>query len=488
MLERHIRHAMSAKRTHSVSWVTVLTLLALTWFFRDLLYTTWTLASLRFNWRNGANTFVFSKAHDDFDITFLDYDKHQLTAAQYENLVPPVLHHIALGEHGSGWRDDWETTVHSCIDMPRGWEVHMWTDESAAQFVAGNVTSLRSVVEVLPMDPGAEMAPSAMEDPPPNNFHKHSLKAVRSRSLWRDPWDEVRLMDNYCVGCILITGSSRSIKNKPVSSSSSLTQHNKIITNDNIEVLFIIQGLQSQSPYASYSVPAAKGSRGDEFDFSAAGVPIVVDQSALAGVEAKSLSEACAQSVVASATAAAAVNSQEQPQLYRHHLPDSGPSSKSIQREDIGGAPSIVGQPGMPAPAPRPRGPKLKLTAEDDQLLLELKEQKNLTWKQIADFFPGRSSGTLQVRYCTKLKAKTTRWTEETDKKLCKALQHYERKKWRMVASKIGSGFTPAACRERSEQLAAGGKMAETEEPLRQSLSARAPSLPESWRGQTHTE
>jgi hypothetical protein len=67
----------------------------------------------------------------------------------------------------------------------------------------------------------------------------------------------------------------------------------------------------------------------------------------------------------------------------------------------------------MPAPAPRPRGPKLKFTPEDDQLLVDLKEKKNLTWKQIADFFPGRSSGTLQVRYCTKLKAKTTVWTDE---------------------------------------------------------------------------
>lgn len=79
-----------------------------------------------------------------------------------------------------------------------------------------------------------------------------------------------------------------------------------------------------------------------------------------------------------------------------------------------GGAPSVVGNPGMPPPAPRPRGPKLKFTPEDDQLLIDLKENKALTWKQIADFFPGRSSGTLQVRYCTKLKAKTTQWTEET--------------------------------------------------------------------------
>jgi hypothetical protein len=99
---------------------------------------------------------------------------------------------------------------------------------------------------------------------------------------------------------------------------------------------------------------------------------------------------------------------------HHHHLPNLGSASKVMRREESGmGMPSMVGQEGMPPPAPRPRGPKLKFTAEDDQLLILLKEQKNLTWKQIADFFPGRSSGTLQVRYCTKLKAKTTLWTEE---------------------------------------------------------------------------
>jgi hypothetical protein len=67
----------------------------------------------------------------------------------------------------------------------------------------------------------------------------------------------------------------------------------------------------------------------------------------------------------------------------------------------------------MPEPAPRPRGPKLKFTPEEDALLVDLKEEKNLTWKQIADFFPGRTSGTLQVRYCTKLKAKDVVWTDE---------------------------------------------------------------------------
>jgi len=111
-------------------------------------------------------------------------------------------------------------------------------------------------------------------------------------------------------------------------------------------------------------------------------------------------------------------------QFHRHRLPNQPPASKtprmggSFAESSSGtaedhGPPSVVGQPGMPDPAQRPKGPKLKFTAEDDALLVELKETKNLTWKQIADFFPGRSSGTLQVRYCTKLKAKTTVWTDE---------------------------------------------------------------------------
>lgn len=150
--------------------------------------------------------------------------------------------------------------------------------------------------------------------------------------------------------------------------------------------------------------------------------------------------------------------SQAAPQQHHHHhLPDSGPPSKLARREEGGGgAPSVVGQVGMPQPAARPRGPKLKFTPEDDQLLIDLKEHKNLTWKQIADFFPGRTSGTLQVRYCTKLKAKTTLWTDETDHKLRTALQDYENEKWRIVANKVGTGFTPAACRERFEQFLTG--------------------------------
>ncbi|KAJ4985604.1 myb dna-binding domain-containing protein [Stagonosporopsis vannaccii] len=151
------------------------------------------------------------------------------------------------------------------------------------------------------------------------------------------------------------------------------------------------------------------------------------------------------------------------PPTHHHHLPNTH-RSKRHQMDPQGspsspishhGPPSVVGAQGMPPPAPRPRGPKLKFTPEDDQLLVDLKEKKNLTWKQIADFFPGRSSGTLQVRYCTKLKAKTTVWTDEMVAKLRTSMQEYENDKWRIISSKVGAGFSPVACKDKAEELKA---------------------------------
>ncbi|KAI1265236.1 hypothetical protein F5Y18DRAFT_63505 [Xylariaceae sp. FL1019] len=198
----------------------------------------------------------------------------------------------------------------------------------------------------------------------------------------------------------------------------------------------------------------SKRSRPDELDL----IPDL-EQGDLDSMQQPSMGAAYAQTASSAA-----------PTHHHHRLPDSGPPSKMLRREGDGGpgggggaAPSVVGQVGMPLPAPRPRGPKLKFTPEDDALLIDLKENKSLTWKQIADFFPGRSSGTLQVRYCTKLKAKTTQWTDETDQKLRTALQDYENEKWRYVSNKVGPGFTPQACRERMAQLS--GEMPEELEP-----------------------
>ncbi|KAI2676872.1 hypothetical protein LCP963914a_8167 [Penicillium roqueforti] len=47
-----------------------------------------------------------------------------------------------------------------------------------------------------------------------------------------------------------------------------------------------------------------------------------------------------------------------------------------------------------------------RILSKDDQLLIELKEERSLPWKRIAEYFPGRSEGSLQVRYCTRLKGR----------------------------------------------------------------------------------
>jgi len=52
-------------------------------------------------------------------------------------------------------------------------------------------------------------------------------------------------------------------------------------------------------------------------------------------------------------------------------------------------------------------------TADDDALLVELKEERRVSWAEIADRFPGRKKGTLQVRYCTKLKQSRDRPQQE---------------------------------------------------------------------------
>jgi hypothetical protein len=139
---------------------------------------------------------------------------------------------------------------------------------------------------------------------------------------------------------------------------------------------------------------------------------------------------------------------------------------------------SLVGAPGYPPPAPAPKVAKLKFTPKDDALLVQLKEEKNLTWKQIAEFFPGRSSGTLQVRYCTKLRVKggtgesgdegmelsggrggKTGWNEEKVLRLRRALVEYEREKWRVVANRVGGGVSEGMCRVMAGRLGIDGSV-----------------------------
>lgn len=106
--------------------------------------------------------------------------------------------------------------------------------------------------------------------------------------------------------------------------------------------------------------------------------------------------------------------------LHHHRLPDGPPSEVASQR-----ARSVVGLPGMPSPAAKPSGRKRRFSPKDDELLVELKENREVSWKQIADFFPrsivwhgiGPLSDEAQgktYRCLTWLRCKSCRWRYKT--------------------------------------------------------------------------
>lgn len=109
---------------------------------------------------------------------------------------------------------------------------------------------------------------------------------------------------------------------------------------------------------------------------------------------------------------------RDQASLHHHHRlpvyedPDPTRLADSLSRSREAASPSVVDRLDMPSPAAKPKAAKSRFTRKDDERLVELKETKDLTWKQIAAFFPGRTPGTLQVRYCTKLKSKTEVWSD----------------------------------------------------------------------------
>ncbi|KAF2190136.1 putative transcriptional activator Myb, partial [Zopfia rhizophila CBS 207.26] len=118
------------------------------------------------------------------------------------------------------------------------------------------------------------------------------------------------------------------------------------------------------------------------------------------------------------------------------------------------GPSSMIRQEGMLTLMPRPRGLKPTFTSEDVQLIVDLKEKKHLNWNQIADFFPGRSSGSLRAQYLRNLGSKTSVWTNEMVQKLRNAMQEYENDCLRITSSKVvGSRFSPTACKEKAEEL-----------------------------------
>jgi hypothetical protein len=55
---------------------------------------------------------------------------------------------------------------------------------------------------------------------------------------------------------------------------------------------------------------------------------------------------------------------------------------------------------------------RVAVLSEEDKLLMKLKQKEHLPWSEIVKHFPGRTKGSLQVRYSTKLKGLS--WLDTT--------------------------------------------------------------------------
>lgn len=64
-------------------------------------------------------------------------------------------------------------------------------------------------------------------------------------------------------------------------------------------------------------------------------------------------------------------------------------------------------QPTLPS-SKNPSAHRTRFQPDEDELLIELKERRSLPWPRIVKHFPGRTKGSLQVRYSTKLKDRGT--------------------------------------------------------------------------------
>ena len=112
------------------------------YYFRSSLKNAWVIARTPFVWNHHSSGFLISKENDNFDVSFLNYSQTTETSLPaYPDLVPPILHHIALGKRHV--KTSWLNARESCLQYHPGWESYLWTDENSSQFVEEHYPSFK---------------------------------------------------------------------------------------------------------------------------------------------------------------------------------------------------------------------------------------------------------------------------------------------------------------------------------------------------------
>ncbi|KAB8277411.1 hypothetical protein BDV30DRAFT_192895 [Aspergillus minisclerotigenes] len=115
--------------------------LILLWLSSSSLLRLYYLLRLPFVWKASSADAIISQQHDDFDVTFADYDANYSTyATGIRPYIPRRIHHIHLG--ASSPPKNWLDARAECLKHHEFWEAHLWTDENADSFVRDNYPHL----------------------------------------------------------------------------------------------------------------------------------------------------------------------------------------------------------------------------------------------------------------------------------------------------------------------------------------------------------
>jgi hypothetical protein len=127
-----VMHSSSRRKLYSILAVTFLLL----FWLRSPIAVALSIFSLPVTWKLKSPSFLISQQLDGFDLTFVNYSTTRVTSLpEHPDLVPPVLHHIALGHNPDSEQADWSTAKNNCLAYHPDWEAHLWTDQKAATFI-----------------------------------------------------------------------------------------------------------------------------------------------------------------------------------------------------------------------------------------------------------------------------------------------------------------------------------------------------------------
>lgn len=136
-LHTNVTSDMSSLRLFCSRWnsFVLLALMSLyLYYFSSSFKNAWVIARTPVTWNRNSSEFLVSKSRDGFDVTFSTYNLTIDTSLpDSPDLVPPVLHHIALGK--CRLKSSWLDARESCLQYHPDWGLYLWTDENASRFV-----------------------------------------------------------------------------------------------------------------------------------------------------------------------------------------------------------------------------------------------------------------------------------------------------------------------------------------------------------------